>query len=125
MVFRLIVVAIIAAAAVACGADEPTGSPTPVPSGVVPVNASEFKFEPASLTVPAGLVTLGVRTTGNIEHELRLFNGDQQLGAVTNIAPGQTKDLIVTLESGEYTYVCKLAGHEEQGMKGTLTVTGG
>ena len=39
--------------------------------------------------------------------------------------PGLTKDLTVTLEAGDYTFVCKLNGHDQLGMKGTLTVTGG
>jgi uncharacterized cupredoxin-like copper-binding protein len=30
----------------------------------------------------------------------------------------------VTLEPGEYTFVCKVNGHDQLGMKGTLTVTG-
>ena len=36
--------------------------------------------------------------------------------------PGLSRELTVILEPGDYTYVCKLAGHEEAGMTGTLTV---
>ena len=122
---RLLALAAVAAFAVACGADQPTGSPTPVPSGIVPVNAREFKFEPATLTVAAGTVTFAVRNTGNIEHEFEIFKGDSVVDEIEGLVPGLTKELTVDLEPGEYTYVCKLAGHEEQGMKGTLTVTGG
>ena len=120
---RLVVLAAVAAVAAACGADQPTGSPTPVPSGIVPVNALEFKYEPATLSVPAGEVTFAVRNTGNIEHEFEIFKGDTVIDEVEHLVPGLTRELTVTLEAGEYTYVCKLAGHEEQGMKGTLTVT--
>jgi iron uptake system component EfeO len=117
--------AAVAALVAACGADQPTGSPTPVPSGIVAVNALEFKYEPATLTVPAGDVTFAVRNTGNIEHEFEIFKDGSVVDELEGIVPGLTKELTVTLGPGEYTYVCKLAGHEEQGMKGTLTVSGG
>jgi iron uptake system component EfeO len=123
---RVIAIAALTAALAACsGTVEPTGSPTPVPSGIVAVNALEFKYEPSSLTVPAGEVRFAVKNTGNIEHEFEIFKGDTVVDELEGLVPGQTKELTVTLEPGEYTYVCKLAGHQEQGMKGTLTVTGG
>lgn len=122
---RLLALVAVAAIAAACGADQPTGSATPVPSGIVPVNALEFKYEPSTLTVPAGSVTFAVRNTGNIEHEFEIFKGDTVIDEIEGLVPGLIKELTVTLEPGEYVYVCKLAGHEEQGMKGTLTVTGG
>ncbi len=37
--------------------------------------------------------------------------------------PGLTRDLTVTLDAGDYTYVCKLAAHDTLGMKGNLTVS--
>jgi len=52
-------------------------------------------------------------------------NGDQVVKAGEAITPGSTKDATVTLAAGEYTFVCKLNGHDQLGMKGTLTVTGG
>ena len=122
---RIVVLATAAAVAGACGADQPAGSPTPVPSGTLAVNAHEFKYDPSTLTAPAGQVTIAVTNTGNIEHEFEIFKGDHLVDEVEGLVPGVTKTLTVTLEAGEYTYVCKLAGHEEQGMKGTLTVTGG
>lgn len=122
---RMLTLAFLAAIAAACSAGAPTGSATPVPSGVVAVAASEFKFEPATLTVPAGTVTFGIHNKGNIEHEFEIFKGEQVVDEIEGLLPGQTKDLTVTLEPGEYRYVCKLAGHEDSGMHGTLTVTGG
>jgi len=121
---RILVLVAVATVA-ACTNAAPAGSPTPVPSGVVTVDASEFKFEPATLSVPAGSVTFAIHNKGNIEHEFEIFKGDQVVDEVEGLVPGLTKDLTVTLEAGDYTYVCKLSGHEEQGMKGTLTVTGG
>lgn len=125
LLVRPFALALVAAAIVACGADQPTGSPTPVPSGIVAVNAHEFTYDPATLTVAAGEVRFAVTNTGNIEHEFEIFKGDTVIDEIEGLVPGLTKELKVTLEPGEYIYVCKLAGHEDQGMKGTLTVTGG
>ena len=121
---RMLTFAAVATIAAACGAGAPAGSATPVPSGVVAVAASEFKYEPATLTVPAGTVTFGVHNKGNIEHEFEIFKGDQVVDEVEGLVPGLTRELTVTLPPGEYTFVCKLAGHEAQGEHGTLTVTG-
>ena len=41
---------------------------------------------------------------------------------VEHIVPGLERDLTVTLAVGQYTFVCALPGHEEQGMTGSLTV---
>jgi uncharacterized cupredoxin-like copper-binding protein len=117
---------LLALAAAACGTgatQAPAGSPT-APSGpVVNVEASEFKFAPAALSVEAGAVTFSVRNAGTIEHEFEIFEGDASIDKLTGLGAGMTRDLSVSLEAGDYTFVCKLAGHEEQGMTGTLTVT--
>jgi plastocyanin len=121
----LAVVLGLAAAAVACS--QPAGSNAPQPSaeGVVNVDASEYRFDPATISVPAGAVTFRVRNVGSVEHEFEVFKGTEVVDEIEGLVPGLVKDLAVTLETGAYTYVCKLAGHEEAGMTGTLTVTGG
>ena len=98
---------------------------TPVPSGVIAVEAKEYAFTPASITVPAGSVTFSIKNVGTQEHEFEVFKGDQVVDEVEGIVPGLTKDATMTLAAGEYTFVCKLNGHDQLGMKGTLTVTGG
>ena len=116
-----------AAAVVACGGGTATSNApaTPVPSGVIAVEAKEYAFAPATITVPAGSVTFSIRNVGSQEHEFEIFKGDQVVDEVEGIVPGLTKDATVTLGGGEYTFVCKLNGHDQLGMKGTLTVTGG
>ena len=111
----------------ACGTAAPsTGSATTVPSGIVAVQASNasgaYTFTPSTLTVPAGSVTFSVRNAGSEEHEFEIFKGETVVDEIEGLVPGLTKELTVTLAPGEYTFVCKLNGHDLAGMKGTLTV---
>jgi plastocyanin len=114
-------------ATAACGGTPPsTGPATAVPPGVVAVEAKDnpYAFSPSTLTVPAGSVTFSVKNAGNEEHEFEIFKGETVVDEVEALVPGLTKNLTVTLAAGEYTFVCKLNGHDQLGMKGTLTVTG-
>jgi iron uptake system component EfeO len=122
----------VAAVAIAVGLAACTGGPggtpapaTPVPSGVVAVEAKEYAFTPSTLTVPAGLVTFSVKNAGSQEHEFEIFKGETVVNEIEGLVPALTKPLTVTLEAGDYTFVCKLNGHDQLGMKGTLTVTAG
>ena len=120
-------VAVAAAAMAACGGTATSVAPaTPVPAGVVAVQASDpsgaYTFTPSTLTVPAGPVTFSVKNAGTEEHEFEIFKGETVVDEVEGLVPGLTKELKVTLEAGSYTYVCKLNGHDLLGMKGTLTV---
>jgi len=110
----------------ACGGSGSTVGPaTPIPSGVVVIEAREYQFTPSTISVPAGGVTFSIRNAGSQEHEFEIFKGDQAVDEVQAILPGLTKEATVTLAAGDYTFVCKLNGHDQLGMKGTLTVTGG
>jgi high-affinity iron transporter len=110
----------------ACGGS--TAAPSVAPgasdhSGVIAVAASEFKFDPAVITTAAGSVTFRITNVGSVEHEFEIFLGETVVDEVEGLVPGLARDLTVALEPGEYTFVCKLAGHDAAGMKGTLTVT--
>jgi len=110
----------------ACGGSGATPGPaTPIPPGVIAIEAREYQFTPSTPTVLAGAVTFSIKNAGSQEHEFKIFKGDQVVGEVQAVGPGLTKDATVTLEAGDYTFMCKLNGHDQLGMKGTLTITGG
>lgn len=92
-------------------------------SAPVIVRASEYRFDPSAMSVPAGAVTFRVENVGTVEHEFEIFEGEQVVDEIEGLVPGLSRDLTVILEAGDYTYVCKLPGHEEAGMTGHLTVT--
>ena len=108
----------------ACGGAAPA-SVAPPPSGVVAIEASDqsgYKFTPSSVSVAAGKVTFYVRNVGTQEHEFEIFEGETVVDEIEGLVPGLAKNLTVDLKPGQYTFVCKLSGHDLAGMKGTLTV---
>jgi uncharacterized cupredoxin-like copper-binding protein len=107
----------------ACGGS-PAGSLAAPPSGVVAIEATEYAFTPSALTVAAGQVRFWVRNAGTVEHEFEIFKGQQVVDEIEGLVPGLAKELSVTLEAGDYTFICALSGHDQLGMKGTITVTG-
>jgi plastocyanin len=108
----------------ACGGSAATGGPaTALPSGAVTVEAREFAFTPASITVPAGAVTFSITNAGTQDHEFQVLQGDQVVDAGQAITPGSSRAVTLTLAAGDYTFLCKLNGHDQLGMKGMLTVT--
>ena len=45
-----------------------------------------------------------------------------RFGVTPIISNGASENLTVDLPSGEFIYFCTVPGHEQAGMKGTLTV---
>jgi iron uptake system component EfeO len=101
-----------------------TGPVASAGAGGLTVEAREYEFTPSTISVPAGEVTFSVRNAGTEEHEFEIFKGETVVDEIEGLVPGLTKELTVTLAAGEYQFMCKLNGHDQLGMKGTLTVTG-
>jgi iron uptake system component EfeO len=115
---------VLAALALAgCAGSEPSAPPaTPLPEGVIAVEAKDYAFTPGTITAPAGTVTFSVKNTSGQDHQFEIYSRETLVDGVLDIGGGQTKDLSVTLAAGAYTYICTLNGHDQLGMKGTLTV---
>jgi iron uptake system component EfeO len=94
-----------------------------LPAGTISVEATNYKFTPSAISVPAGEVTFRVKNTGTEEHEFEIFQGETVVDEIEGLVPGLTKDLTVTLAAGEYQFKCLLNGHDQLGMTGTLTVS--
>jgi plastocyanin len=77
-----------------------------------------FKFK--SATAKAGTVTLLSKNDAPVPHDISIGDGVDKKGKqVTN---GGTSKVSVKLKPGTYTFYCSVPGHEQAGMKGTLTV---
>ena len=72
--------------------------------------------------VPVGRVRLNVRNFGEDGHDLAVRNSSGRvLGALAEVAPGQTATLALRLRRpGRYVVFCSLEGHEAKGMRARL-----
>jgi plastocyanin len=79
-----------------------------------------LKFDKTALTAKAGKVTIDFDNQASIPHGIGVKgNGvDQKSDEVTNAKTSVT----VNLKPGTYEFYCPVPGHEQAGMKGTLTV---
>ena len=135
MMKRLLVLAAAAALVIpACSSD----------SGGIGVTLSDFKVELAESSAPAGDLTFDVDNTAEQEHEFVIFktdlaqdslplnaegNVDEEGEGVTHvdeiggIKGGASASITVTLDAGNYVFICNLPGHYQQGMHVPFTVS--
>jgi plastocyanin len=131
----LLSIAVIGFAA-GCGDDDDEGdegaATTEAPAdtgggGETSVEMTEYEFTPNDLSVSAG-DTLALENTGQILHNLTIVEGDDPLGGGAELAAsddidgGDSGDLTVDVEPGEYGFLCTIPGHAEDGMTGTIAV---
>ena len=115
---------VLGALALGCGgSSRGSAAAVSVPPGAIAVRASEYKFDPVTITAMPGSATIVLTNAGATEHELRILKGETEVGAVAGVSPGATGQVTVSLEPGSYTYLCKIGAHDQLGMKGTLTVS--
>ena len=120
---RLAAVMAIVVLVAACGNTPASGGPgASAPAGSIQVEAKEYAFTPSTVLVTTNSVTFSVKNAGTQEHEFEIFKGETVVDEIEGLVPGLTKTLTVTLEPGSYTFMCKLNGHDQLGMKGNLTV---
>jgi plastocyanin len=75
-----------------------------------------FKFKNA--TAKAGTVTIVTKNDASVPHNIAIKGGPS--GPV--VQGGGTSKITANLKPGSYTFYCAVPGHEQAGMKGTLTV---
>jgi plastocyanin len=85
------------------------------------ISETEFALDPADPTVAAGEVTITATNDGATLHNLEVEgNGVEEI--TDDLDPGQSDELKLDLEPGEYEMYCAIGTHAAQGMEGTLTV---
>jgi plastocyanin len=120
-IILLAVVALASLALAACGGGASTGSSSGGSALNVTVNATEFKFDPATINAtPGQTINLTVKNVGTIQHTFVLNAANVKL----TIDPGKsvTQTFTAPATAGSYQYECDIAGHKEAGMVGQLVV---
>lgn len=81
------------------------------------VSLEDFAINPDELTVAAGS-TLNLTNDGAVVHNLAIDGVASEM-----LDPAGSGELDLSeLEPGTYTMICEVPGHEEAGMKGTITI---
>jgi len=96
------------------------------PAGSIKVTMTEFKFDPATISAPAGKVVFFLVNAGNgTSHDLVIRDSsNNRIAGSELISAGDS--LVFTVDNitaGTYTYFCDQTGHEASGMHGVLTIT--
>jgi plastocyanin len=123
-------VAVAAVLAAGCGGGSGGGGgssaagSTPANAQVVEIDiaSSGFAFAKTTATAKAGTVELRSKNPQSVTHDISIKgNGVDEQG--NQVSSGGVSTVTATLKPGTYTYYCSVPGHEEAGMKGTLTVS--
>ncbi|MCB0870873.1 MAG: cupredoxin domain-containing protein [Solirubrobacterales bacterium] len=85
------------------------------PSGALAYDTTELSAKP-------GKVTLDFTNESPVGHDAVFEDADGNEVGATDVITGQSTTTEFEVDAGEYTFYCSLPGHEEAGMKGTLTV---
>jgi mono/diheme cytochrome c family protein len=84
-----------------------------------PTGQLRFEFEEA--TAKAGEVTLVSKNDSSVPHNIAIKDGGiKEEGPV--VSGGKTSRVGARLKRGRYTFYCSVPGHEQGGMKGTLSI---
>ena len=97
----------------------PSGGPVQLAA-----DPSAIAFTTTSLQAQAGNVTIDFDNPNTaIAHDVCVqTTSGQNLGCSKQITDGKTTLGLKNLKPGSYTFYCSVDGHEQAGMKGTLTV---
>lgn len=110
-----------------CGSDDESSdrSGSAGTNDVIEIVETDFALDPETVMVEkAGEVTFRISNDGATTHALEI-EGDGLEEESDAIAPGDSADLTVAVEAGEYELYCPIGNHREQGMEGTVEVGAG
>ena len=124
-VLALVGVAVLGFVPAGCGSDDDgaaAGTSSGGPAQTVDLTATEYAFDPSSLSVgAAGKVTFRISNDGQETHALEV-EGKGIEEETDSIGAGESDTLTIDLQPGEYEFYCPVGGHRAAGMVGTLTV---
>jgi uncharacterized cupredoxin-like copper-binding protein len=142
-VVALALVALVGCSSNTDGTSDGTSAETQGEGGSdVAVTLDDYAIRPEAATLSAGEVSFKIENVGATEHEMVVIlsdidpatipvedheideeaSGMTPIGEVEDVQPGASKDLVLTLEPGNYILVCNLPKHFERGMVTTITV---
>lgn len=78
-------------------------------STAITVDSSATECSVSASTAPSGTVVFSITNSGDQVTEFYLLgeDGKRVVGEVENVGPGTSRDLVATVEPGDYFTVCK------------------
>ena len=115
----------LAAVALLAGCGGGGGGGNAQPAGSIKVTMTEFKFDPSTISAPSGKVVFWLVNAGTTQHDLGIRDATKKTIAISElVSAGDTFEFdVASISAGTYTFYCSQPGHEDSGMKGTLTIT--
>ena len=84
-------------------------------------SSGALKYDKSTLSAKSGSVTISMANPSSVQHGVAIKgSGVNKSGAV--VGQGGNSTVTVNLKPGKYEFYCPVPGHEQAGMKGTLTV---
>jgi len=112
-------------ASAGCGSDDDKpGRTVAIQSGeTLTVVADEYSFDPETIVMRGGReLTIELDNQGSLAHNLRVFDGDTDVGGTPTFQGGDPRSGSLRVEPGDYELVCTVGDHEDLGMTGKLRV---
>ena len=82
-----------------------------------------LKYNKTKLNANAGNLTIAFVNESATPHNVTVEgSGDKEIGATKDVTKGHDTLQLKDVKAGTYTFYCSIPGHEQAGMKGTLTV---
>ncbi len=91
---------------------------------VLHVAINEYRLNPASARVSAGVLTIEIHNYGRLAHNLVVSENGQTTGSTKPLFPGQSAELSLNLAPGTYQLTSSILNDQALGAYGTLRVTG-
>lgn len=108
-----------------CGGDDKPLRTATVPGDqAIRIQGDEYSFDPGRLIVTGAPPELRITldNVGSLAHNIRVLDGERDLGGTRSFPAGEERDTTVRLPPGKYRLVCTVGDHEALGMKGELEI---
>lgn len=106
------------------GGDDGPGRTVDARAGeTIRVVADEYSFDPETIVLSGpGTLVVELENKGVLAHNLKVFNGADEIGGTPTFTGGKTRAGTVAVEKGEYELICTVGNHADLGMIGRLSV---
>ena len=93
------------------------------PAGSTKITATDYRFDPAKVSVTAGKVVFFIDNKGPAAHDMVIARADGRIVARSELVEAGASPVfsVNNLPAGSYTFYCDVPGHRESGMVGSLT----